>query len=97
MHEKRRTIGIRIPDHPVARLLLDELAEPMMSSTLLMPGDEYPMHDPVEIADRLDGRIELVLDNGVCGLDPTTVLDLVGGVTVVRRGKGDPRTLGIEA
>jgi len=97
MNEKRRTIGIRIPDHPVARMLLDELAEPMMSSTLLLPGDEYPMHDPVEIADRLEGRIDLVLDNGVCGLDPTTVLDLVGGVSVVRFGKGDPRTLGIEA
>jgi tRNA threonylcarbamoyl adenosine modification protein (Sua5/YciO/YrdC/YwlC family) len=97
MNEKRRTIGIRVPDHALVRLLLEELAEPMMSSTLLLPGDEYPMNDATEIADRLDGQIEFVLDSGPCGLEPTTVLDLVGGVAVVRRGKGDPRTLGIEA
>ncbi len=97
MHEKRRTIGIRVPDHPVTTLLLEILGEPMMSSTLMLPGDEYPINDPTEIADRLDGQIDLVLDNGPCGLEPTTVIDLVGGVSVVRLGKGDPHRLGIEA
>lgn len=97
MNEKRRTIGIRVPDHPVVSMLLEALAEPLMSSTLLLPGDEFPLNDPNEIADRLDGRVDLVLDNGVCGLEPTTVLDLVDGVAVLRRGKGDPATLGIEA
>jgi tRNA threonylcarbamoyl adenosine modification protein (Sua5/YciO/YrdC/YwlC family) len=97
MNEKRRTIGIRIPDHPIAHMLIEELGEPLMSTTLVLPGEEYPLQDPTEIADRLDGRVELVLGNGVCGLDPTTVLDLVGGVSVVRLGKGDPKSLGIEA
>ena len=97
MHEKRRTIGIRVPDHPVVQMLLAELGEPMMSSTLLLPGEDIPLNDATEIADRLDGRIDLVLDYGATGLEPTTVLDLVGGVSVVRLGKGDPRRLGIEA
>ena len=97
MHEKRRTIGIRVPDHPVVQMLLEELGEPMMSSTLLLPGEDIPLNDATEIADRLDGRIDLVLDYGAAGLEPTTVLDLVGGVSVVRLGKGDPRRLGIEA
>jgi tRNA threonylcarbamoyl adenosine modification protein (Sua5/YciO/YrdC/YwlC family) len=97
MNEKRRTIGIRVPNHPVVDLLLAELGEPLMSSTLVLPGDEYPINDPTEIADRLDGQVDLVLDNGVCGLEPTTVLDLVGGVSVIRRGKGELKPLGIEA
>ena len=96
-NEKRRTIGIRVPDHPVVQMLLAELGEPMMSSTLLLPGEDIPLNDATEIADRLDGRIDLVLDYGATGLEPTTVLDLVGGVSVVRLGKGDPRRLGIEA
>mgnify|MGYP003352008914 FL=1 len=78
-------------------MLLTELGEPMMSSTLLLPGEDIPLNDATEIADRLDGRIDLVLDYGATGLEPTTVLDLVGGVSVVRLGKGDPRRLGIEA
>jgi tRNA threonylcarbamoyl adenosine modification protein (Sua5/YciO/YrdC/YwlC family) len=97
MNEKRRTLGLRVPDHPVVAMLLEALGEPIMSSTLALPGDEFPLSDPTEIADRLDGQVDLVLDNGVCGLEPTTVLDLVGGVSVVRRGKGDLKSLGIEA
>jgi tRNA threonylcarbamoyl adenosine modification protein (Sua5/YciO/YrdC/YwlC family) len=89
-NEKRRTIGIRIPEHPVPQLILDELGEPMMSSTLLMPGDEFPMTDAREIQERLLNMVDAVIDGGNCGLEPTSVIDLEGPVPVVtRRGKGD--------
>lgn len=87
---KRRTIGIRVPDHPVPRLLLQELGEPLMSSTLLMPGDSDPMTDAQEIQERLFNQVDAVLDGGNCGLEPTSVIDLEGDAPVVaRRGKGD--------
>jgi tRNA threonylcarbamoyl adenosine modification protein (Sua5/YciO/YrdC/YwlC family) len=87
---KRRTIGIRVPDHPVPTLLLDELGEPLMSSTLLLPGDEAPMTDAREIQERLYHQVDAVIDGGNCGLEPTSVIDLEGPVPVVsRRGKGD--------
>ena len=87
---KRRTIGIRVPDHPVPTLLLDELGEPMMSSTLLLPGDETPMTDAREIQERLYHQVDAVIDGGNCGLEPTSVIDLEGPVPVIaRRGKGD--------
>lgn len=86
---KRKTIGLRVPDHDVTRALLDELGEPLMSSTLLLPGDDQPLSDPQEIRTVLEHEVELVIDGGFCGLDPTTVVDLVDGVPVVlRRGKG---------
>ncbi len=86
---KRRTIGIRIPDHPVPLLLLKELGEPIMSSTLLLPGDALPMTDAVEIRERLQQLVDGVVDGGNCGLEPTTVIDLAGEVPViVRRGRG---------
>jgi tRNA threonylcarbamoyl adenosine modification protein (Sua5/YciO/YrdC/YwlC family) len=92
---KRRTIGIRVPDHPVPQLLLEELAEPLMSSTLLLPGDPYPLTDAREIHDRLRHRVDLVLDGGNCGLEPTTVVDLAGPApVVVRVGKGAVARLG---
>lgn len=95
MNPKRRTIGIRVPDHPVPQLLLEELGEPLMSSTLLLPGDEYPLTDAEEINERLQGRVEFVLNGGNCGLEPTTVVDLAGGApVVVRVGKGDVARLG---
>ena len=95
MNPKRRTIGIRVPDHPVPQLLLAELGEPLMSSTLQLPGDEYPLTDPEEILERLKGRVAVVLDGGNCGLEPTTVVDLAGGAPVVLRvGKGDVARLG---
>lgn len=95
MNPKRRTIGIRVPDHPVPQLLLAELGEPLMSSTLQLPGDDYPLTDPEEILERLKGRVEVILDGGNCGLDPTTVVDLAGGAPVVLRvGKGDVARLG---
>ncbi len=89
-NEKRRTIGIRVPDHPVPQLLLETLGEPMMSSTLLMPGDEFPMTDAREIQERLFHQVDAVIDGGNCGLEPTSVIDLEGPAPLVaRRGKGD--------
>ncbi len=94
-HERRRTIGVRIPDHPVPHMLLTELAEPLMSSTLILPGAEQPLTHGREIQDRLSNEIDAVLDGGDCGLEPTTVVDLSSSPPViVREGKGslDPLT-----
>jgi tRNA threonylcarbamoyl adenosine modification protein (Sua5/YciO/YrdC/YwlC family) len=91
MNPKRRTIGLRVPDHPVVQLLLSELGEPIMSSTLLLPGDDLPLTDAGEIRARLQHDIEAVLDAGSCGIEPTTVVDMAGdGVAVTRVGRGDP-------
>ena len=88
-HERRRTIGVRIPDHPVPRLLLAELGEPLMSSTLLLAADELPLTAGREIEARLGRDIDAVLDGGDCGIEPTTVVDLsVTPPLIVRRGKG---------
>ncbi len=88
-HPKRRTIGIRIPDHIVPQLLLAELGEPLMSSTLLLPGDELPLTDGAQIRARLEGVLDLILDGGHCGIEPTTVVDLaVAPPVIVRMGKG---------
>jgi tRNA threonylcarbamoyl adenosine modification protein (Sua5/YciO/YrdC/YwlC family) len=89
-HERRRTIGIRVPDHPVPLALLAELGEPLMSSTLMLPGDEFPLTDGEEIRARLEHQIDAVLSGGHCGLEPTTVVDLaVNPAVVLRQGKGD--------
>jgi tRNA threonylcarbamoyl adenosine modification protein (Sua5/YciO/YrdC/YwlC family) len=88
-HERRRTIGIRIPDHSVPLLLMAELGEPLMSSTLMLPGDALPLTDGQEIRARLEHEIDAVLDGGNCGVEPTTVVDLaVSPPVVVRVGKG---------
>lgn len=87
---RHKTIGIRVPDHPVTSALLAELGEPLMSSTLLLPGDELPLTDPDEICDRLDRDVDIIIDSGSCGVEPTTVVDLTGEFPVLlRRGKGD--------
>ena len=87
---KRKTIGLRVPDNPIALALLEELAEPLMSVTLIMPGDEYPLNDPYDIRELLEHEVDLVIDGGYCGLEPTTVVDLVDEVPIVTRlGKGD--------
>ena len=97
-HEKRRTIGIRVPDHVVPRLLLAELGEPIMSSTLLLPGDELPLTDGREIRNRLEHQVDCVLDGGHCGIEPTTVVDLAVTPPVVTRiGRGSLEKLGIGA
>jgi len=88
-HPKRRTIGIRVPDHPVPHQLLAELGEPLMSSTLLLPGDETPLTDGEQIRERLGGAVDAILDGGHCGIEPTTVVDLaVSPPVILRQGKG---------
>jgi tRNA threonylcarbamoyl adenosine modification protein (Sua5/YciO/YrdC/YwlC family) len=88
-HERRRTIGVRIPDHPVPQLLLAELGEPLMSSTLMLPSDPEPLTGALEIEQRLAHQIDAILDGGDCGIEPTTVVDLsVSPPVIVRSGKG---------
>jgi tRNA threonylcarbamoyl adenosine modification protein (Sua5/YciO/YrdC/YwlC family) len=89
-HPRRRTIGVRIPSHPVPRLLLAELGEPLMSSTLLVAPDPLPLTDARDIQARLEHEIDAILDGGNCGVEPTTVVDLsVTPPVLVRKGKGD--------
>jgi len=87
---KRQTVGIRVPDHPVPQALLEALGEPMMSSTLLLAGQEIPLSEGEEIAVALAGRVDLLIDSGSCGIEPTTVVDVTGDYPVViRQGRGD--------
>ena len=96
-HPKRNTIGLRIPDHPVVLALLEELGEPLLSSTLILPGDELPLNDAEEIRERLEHQVELVMDAGSCGIDMTTVIDLTTTVPeLIRPGKGSLEPFGIE-
>lgn len=91
LHPKRKTIGIRVPDHPVVSALLGELNEPMLSSTLILPGENEPMADVGEIRETLAKQVDLILDSGFCGMEATTVISLVDDVPeVLRRGKADP-------
>ncbi len=86
---RRKTIGIRVPDHPVPQAILTALGEPLMSSTLLLPGDDLPMTDADEMQQRLHGDVDLIIDAGSCGIEPTTVVDLTGDYPVLlREGKG---------
>jgi tRNA threonylcarbamoyl adenosine modification protein (Sua5/YciO/YrdC/YwlC family) len=94
-HPSRKTIGLRIPDHRVVRALLDELGEPLLSSTLILPGEDTPLNDTQEIRERLEHLVDLVLDGGACGIEPTTVVDLTGETPVITRaGKGDTALFG---
>ena len=94
-HPKRKTIGIRVPDHPVPLALLAELGEPIMSSTLILPGDDGPLTDPDEMRARLEHQVELVMDGGPCGFEATTVVDLTGDAPrLLRTGRGDPKPFG---
>lgn len=87
---KRRTIGLRVPDNRVTQALLDALQAPLMSCTLILPGDSMPLGDPEEIRDRLAHQVDLVLNGGICGLEPTTVVEWDGEIFHVRRkGSGD--------
>jgi tRNA threonylcarbamoyl adenosine modification protein (Sua5/YciO/YrdC/YwlC family) len=95
-HPKRNTIGLRIPDHPVVLALLEELGEPLLSSTLILPGDELPLNDAEEIRARLEHQVELIMDAGSCGIDMTTVIDLTTDVPeLIRLGKGSLEPFGI--
>ena len=90
MHPKRKTVGLRVPDNRIAAALLADLGEPLMSVTLIMPGEEYPLIDPYDIRDTLQHEVDLVIDGGFCGMEPTTVVDLADDVPrVLRVGKGD--------
>ncbi|TBW56662.1 threonylcarbamoyl-AMP synthase [Marinobacter halodurans] len=91
LHPKRRTIGLRVPDNAIVQALLAELGEPIMSSTLILPGATEPMTDPYEIRETLEHDLDLIIDGGFCGFEPTTVVNFCGEVPeVVRVGKGDP-------
>jgi tRNA threonylcarbamoyl adenosine modification protein (Sua5/YciO/YrdC/YwlC family) len=95
-HPSRKTIGIRVPDHPVAQGLLDVLGQPLISTTLLLPGDELPRTDAGEIRERLEHDVDLVVDSGDAGIEPTTVVDLSGREAVlIRRGRGPVEALGL--
>ncbi len=90
VHAKKRTIGLRVPDHPIALALLDALQAPMTTTTLRLPGDASPLSDPEEIRERLQSSVDLIIDGGSCGLVPTTIVDLTGSVPeVVRQGLGE--------
>lgn len=91
LHPKKKTVGVRIPDHRVVHALLDGLGEPLLSSTLLLPGEETALTEGWEIKERLDHQVDAVVDSGECGPEPTTVVDFSSGYAeVVRRGAGDP-------
>jgi tRNA threonylcarbamoyl adenosine modification protein (Sua5/YciO/YrdC/YwlC family) len=91
-HPKRKTIGVRVPNNNITLELLRTMGEPLMSITLIMPGDELPLSDPDTIYEQLHGKVDIVIDGGFCGIRPTTVIDLIEGIPkVIREGKGDPR------
>ena len=91
LHPKRKTIGIRVPDHPVALALAEELGEPLMSTTLLLPDQDIPYTDAQDIQDRIGKLVDLIIDGGPGGVEPSTVVDLTTGMpSVIRQGKGDP-------
>jgi tRNA threonylcarbamoyl adenosine modification protein (Sua5/YciO/YrdC/YwlC family) len=90
VHPKRKTIGVRVPENEICQALLNELGEPLMSATLILPGEEYPLTDPLEIRDLLEHQLDLVIDGGFCGLEPTTVVNLEGGTPeIMRQGRGE--------
>lgn len=96
-HPKRSTVGLRIPDHPVALALLEALNEPLLSSTLILPEAHHPLTDVDEIREHLEKQVDLIIEGGAVGIEPTTVIDLTGGAPVLlRKGKGEVSNLGIE-
>ena len=91
---KRRTIGLRVPDHPLVHAMLESLGEPLMSSTLSLPGDDMPLTDPLEIEEQIGHQIDVIIDAGPTGIEPTTVIDLShGSVEILRAGRGDVSAL----
>jgi tRNA threonylcarbamoyl adenosine modification protein (Sua5/YciO/YrdC/YwlC family) len=91
LHPKRKAIGIRVPDNEICRALLAELDQPILSTTLILPAAEHPLTDPEEMRELLDKQVDLIIDGGFCGLDPTTVVDMISEPPqLIRVGKGDP-------
>lgn len=98
MHPKRKTIGLRVPDHPVVAALLAELGEPLLTSTLLLPDEDLPLTDAHDIRERLGKQVDLVIEAGFCGPEATSVIDLTAGSpALIRVGKGDLTPFGLEA
>jgi tRNA threonylcarbamoyl adenosine modification protein (Sua5/YciO/YrdC/YwlC family) len=96
-HPKRATIGVRVPEHTAVRALLAELKEPILSSTLMLPGDGEPLNDADEIRKRIEHQLDLIIDGGACGVEPTTVIDLSQDAPIlVRRGKGEVTSFGFD-
>ncbi len=96
LHEKRKSIGLRIPDNRIALAILEELNEPVLTSTLILAGETDPLNDPYDIRDRLEHQVDLIIDGGYCGLEPTTVVDLRDGAPVIlREGAGSVAALGL--
>jgi tRNA threonylcarbamoyl adenosine modification protein (Sua5/YciO/YrdC/YwlC family) len=90
LDEKRKTIGLRVPKHPIVQALLDELGQPLMSTTLVMPGEDLPLWDPEDMREALEDHVDLIIDGGSCGLEPTTIIDLTSEIgTLLRQGLGD--------
>ncbi len=90
LHDKKKTIGIRIPDNAIALALLETLGEPMLTSTLLLPGDEYPLTDPYDMKDVIGNQVDLIIDGGYCGMEETSLVSMEEDVPVIWRvGKGD--------
>ena len=91
MHPKRKTLGMRVPDNAIALALMEELGEPLMTSSLILPGDSEPLTDPYDIRDLLEHQVELIIDGGYCGMEATTVVDLTeDSPSIIRQGCGDP-------
>lgn len=89
LHPKRKTIGVRVPDNAITLALLEELGEPILSSTMILPGEDLPMMDPYDMRDSIGNQVDLIIDGGYCGLEPTTVIEMLNeGPEIVRRGKG---------
>ncbi|MDO5686084.1 MAG: L-threonylcarbamoyladenylate synthase [Neisseria sp.] len=95
LHPKRKTIGLRVPDHAIALALLAELGEPMLSCTLMLPHESEPPTDIDEVRDALDHAVDVIVDGGWCGTEPTTVLDMTDGIELVRQGRGDVAMFGL--
>ncbi len=90
MHPKRKTVGLRIPDHPIAKMILEELGEPLFSTTLILPGESQSPADPYEIRDQIEHDVDLIIDGGHVSYAPTTIISLMDGkVEIVRQGKGE--------
>lgn len=94
-HPKRNTIGLRVPDNPITRALLEELGEPLLSSTLILPNEDEPLTEAYDIRERLENQVDLVIDGGWCGTEATTVIDMTDGISLVRQGKGDASIFGL--
>ena len=95
LHPKRKTIGLRVPDHVIAQAVLSEVGEALLSCTLMLPNDEEPLTDAYDIRDRLEHHVDAVIDGGWCGTEATTVIDMTDGIELLRQGKGDVALFGL--